>query len=79
MKRQSTAEPLTADDVAERLSHAMLRCWKILMDVRQAEGTLFEDVKHSRYFNVMPYQLIEELELWQTKEAGQDDEHNESP
>lgn len=63
MKRQSTAEPLTPDDIAERLSTAMLRTWRILLDVRQNED-LWDAVKHSRYLVVMPSQLIEELQRW---------------
>ncbi len=64
-KRLSASEPLTEHDVAERLSRAADRLLRILMDVRQAEGDLFEDVKRSRY---LPGGLLEglaaELQAW---------------
>lgn len=63
MKRLSTADPLTPDDVAERLDRAALRTLRILMDVRQ-HPDLQEPVKHSRYLtNVLPA-LAAELETW---------------
>ncbi len=69
MKRENTGDPLTADDVAERLSNAMLRTWRILLDVRQ-DPELYKEVRGSRYFTVFPHQLIEELELWRHRPAS---------
>lgn len=64
-KRLSTAEPLTEHDVAERLSHAAERTLRILMDVRQTEGDLYEDVKHSRYLlGGLLEALAAELQTW---------------
>lgn len=61
MKRFSTDQPLTADDVAERLDHAALRLLRIMYDVRQTPGTLLADVRRSRYFtnavNALAYEL----------------------
>jgi hypothetical protein len=63
MKRLSTSDPLTADDVADRLNRAMVRTMRILMEVRQTEG-LFDEVKRSRYLTLMPADLAAELALW---------------
>ena len=52
-KRLSTDDPLTEHDVAERLSAAMLRVYRILSDV-VADPTLHFHVKHSRYLSMMP-------------------------
>ena len=60
-KRLSTSEPLTEHDVAERLSNAMLRVWRILADVTD-EPVLHEAVRTSRFLVVMPAQLIEALQ-----------------
>lgn len=64
-KRLSTADPLTEHDVAERLTHSAERTLRILMDVRQTEGDLFEDVKHSRYLlGGLLEALAAELQTW---------------
>lgn len=68
MKREKATDPLTPDDVAERLSKAMLRCWRILMDVRQ-DPDLYREVRNSHYLTVLPHQLVEELELWYDRPA----------
>lgn len=60
-KRSSVEEPLTEHDVAERLSNAMLRVWRIVDDVT-ADPELHSLVWHSRFLVVMPGQLIEALE-----------------
>ena len=62
-KRHSTEDPLTEHDVAERLSHAMLRVWRILTAITD-DPVLHEAVKHSRFLVVQPYQLIEALEAF---------------
>lgn len=63
MKRTSTNQPLTSDDVAERLDRAALRTLRILMDARQQVG-LFEPVKHSRYLTNTLAALAAEIGLW---------------
>lgn len=63
MKRCSTTDPLTPDDVAERLDHAALRVLRILMDVRQIEG-LCDAVKQSRYLTNTCHDLAAELVVW---------------
>jgi hypothetical protein len=68
VKREKVTDPLTPDDVAERLSKAMLRCWRILMDVRQ-DPDLYREVRNSRYLTVLPHQLVEELEHWYDRPA----------
>lgn len=61
MKRLSTDDPLTADDVAERLDKALVRVLRIMLDVRQTEGNLLADVRKSRYLtnsiNAVAYEL----------------------
>lgn len=47
-KRYSTQDPLTEHDVAERLSHAMLRTWKILADINN-DPVLRDAVASSRF------------------------------
>lgn len=64
MKRLHTSDPLTADDVAERLDRAAMRALQILMEVRQTEG-LFEAVKGSRYHTSIVGMLGKEItEHW---------------
>lgn len=68
-KRLSTAEPLTEHDVAERLSHAMERTWRIIEEV-VGDPALHQGVYSSRYLNVHPDQLIDALQrLKQPKHA----------
>lgn len=61
MKRQSTDEPLTPDDVAERLDKALVRVLRIMYEVRTREGSLLADVRQSRYLgpaiNHVAYEL----------------------
>lgn len=58
MKRLSTSEPLTADDVAERVSKAAMRLLSILMDYRQQEGDLFKEISGSRYLDAGVLQAV---------------------
>jgi len=69
MKRANATEPLTPDDVAERLSHAAERTLRILMDVRQDED-LMEQVKHSRYLTDGLHVLAQELHKWNISAGG---------
>lgn len=64
MKRQNPSEPLTADDVAERLDRAAVRVLRILLDVRQADGDLCVEVKGSRYLTNSLAWLAAELAAW---------------
>lgn len=63
MKRLSTDDPLTPDDVAERLVKAAMRTLRVLLDVRQTDG-LFDDVKRSRYLRGSLNLLADELREW---------------
>ena len=65
MKRLSTSDPLTADDVAERLDKAAERVLHILMDTRQQEGDLYEQVRGSRYLKGALELLAGELAVWE--------------
>ena len=54
---------LTADDVARRLDRAVVRVLRIMMDTRQQEGDLYNDVRHSRYLgslDALAYELVAE-------------------
>jgi len=63
VKRLSTSDPLTPDDVAERLAKAAVRTWTILAECRQ-DPVLFEAVKASRYEAGALAGLAAELGLW---------------
>lgn len=62
-KRLSTDDPLTEHDVADRLDKAMLRVWRILLDVRQ-DPVLYEAVRQSRYRTNVMHELMKELDVW---------------
>lgn len=65
MKRLRTTDPLTADDVADRLDRAIDRVLRIMWDVRRTEGTLMDEVKHSRYLaSGGGNHLAHELDRW---------------
>lgn len=64
MKRLRPTDPLTADDVAERLNRAIFRALRILMEVRQ-DPNLFEQVKQSPYLVCgIPEELRDEMQRW---------------
>lgn len=63
-KRRSVDEPLTEHDVADRLDRAAVRTLRILMDVRQQPGDLYEQVRASRYLTNSLSALMAELALW---------------
>jgi hypothetical protein len=63
MKRLSTKDPLTPDDVAERLAKSAVRTWTILAECRQ-DPVLFEAVKASRYEAGALAGLMSELREW---------------
>lgn len=67
MKRLSTSDPLTADDVADRLNRALDRALRIMWDVRLNGGELmWERVKMSHYLHASPAgnHLAHELQRW---------------
>lgn len=63
MKRSNPQEPLTPDDVAERLDRAAMRVLHILMDIRQTDG-LQEQVEQSRYLRGSLEALRAEMDRW---------------
>lgn len=73
MKRTDTDQPLTADDVAERLDKAMLRVVRIMYDTRQMPGDLMEQVKASRYRTNIGNMLAAELATWGIEPRTPDD------
>lgn len=63
---------LTTDEVAKRVERAVVRCVKVLMDIRQVEGYLYEDVRASRFVTNAGDILAAELAVWGFKpERGQ--------
>lgn len=57
---------LTPDDVAKKLETAALRVWRIMLDLRQAEGDLYEQVRDNRYLTTGVLQgLLAELLAWE--------------
>lgn len=64
MKRLSTSDPLTADDVADRLNRALDRALRIMWDVRRTEGDLLDEVKRSRYLGPAGHHVAYELQRW---------------
>lgn len=76
-KRRSPDEPLTEHDVAERLSKAALRTWRILSEARQLG--LMDQVKHSRYLPGGELRALrEELDLWLTQQPKETVTHGEA-
>jgi hypothetical protein len=63
VKRSNPQEPLTPDDVAERLDRAAMRVLHILMDIRQTDG-LQEQVEQSRYLRGSLEALRAEMDRW---------------
>lgn len=62
-KRHSTDQPLTEHDVAERLTHAALRTYTILVQMREQD--MMDVVKSSRYHHPELLQMLrDELEAW---------------
>lgn len=55
---------LTCDDVAKSVERAIVRCMRVLMDVRQTEGYLYEDVRGSRFVTNAGDLLAAELAAW---------------
>jgi hypothetical protein len=67
VKRTSTDEPLTPDDVAERLTRAAMRTLRIMLDVRQSPD-LYPAVRRSRYLLPDILELLSaELDEWGIK------------
>lgn len=65
MKRLSTSDPLTPDDVADRLNRALDRVLRIMWDIQQTEGSLMDEVKRSRYLiGGLPNYVAYELQQW---------------
>lgn len=60
MKRLRTSDPLTADDVAERLNRSALRTLALLMEIRQS-GELNAEVRASRYLTNVLDMLGDEI------------------
>lgn len=60
-KRLSPDEPLTEHDVAERLSKALERVYRILADVEQ-DPRLHRAVLRSRYLSMLPNDSVRPLE-----------------
>lgn len=58
------AKILGHDDVAKRTEAAIVRATKILMDIRQQEGDMFEQVKQSRHLTNAGDFLAAELKWW---------------
>jgi hypothetical protein len=65
-KRLSASDPLTEHDVAERIDRAAMRLLRMLGDVREADGDLFDDVRRSRYHSNALDLLAEEIALWRS-------------
>jgi hypothetical protein len=55
---------LTQDEVAKRVEYAITRCLKVLMDIRQVEGFLYEDIRGSRFITNAGDFLAAELNEW---------------
>lgn len=64
MKRTSADQPLTPDDVAERLDKAALRVLRIMYDIRENGGPeLLAQVRSSRYLTNAVNALAAELAM----------------